>query len=100
LARSFAVYETIRPSRVEPQDPIPNGLKADATDARRLPACAAVIDLGKRQEPRVTLPSFVVFANARSPTPLKSPRKETGAPMAKLLRQTENQTRADLGTAS
>jgi hypothetical protein len=50
LARSFSVYQTLEPSIVEPQDPIPNSLKADTADPRRFAARAAVINLRKREQ--------------------------------------------------
>src|SRR5690349_6303618 len=43
-ARRLAVYQTIRPLRVEPQHPVPDDLQSDIADARCLTAAAAVVD--------------------------------------------------------
>ncbi len=47
----LAVQETVRPPRVEPQHPVPDDLKPNAADLRRLGARRAVIDRGKSQKP-------------------------------------------------
>ena len=50
LARCFAILEALRTLGIEAQHPITDRLQADATDARRIAARAAVKNLGKRQQ--------------------------------------------------
>ena len=51
LPRRLAVQETVGPSRVEAQHPVPDDLKADPADLRCLHARRAIIDCRKRQKP-------------------------------------------------
>jgi hypothetical protein len=51
LARRLAVQETVRPSLVEVQHPVPDDLKPDAANFGRLGACRTVIDRRKSQKP-------------------------------------------------
>jgi hypothetical protein len=51
LARRFAVKQPGRTACIEPQHPIPNDLKADPADLRRLGAHRTVIDRRKSQKP-------------------------------------------------
>src|SRR5271165_2844505 len=50
LARCLAILEALRTLGIEAQHPITDRLQADATDARRIAARAAVKNLGKRQQ--------------------------------------------------
>jgi hypothetical protein len=67
LPRSFSVYETVQPSIIEPQNPIPNSPKADTTGARRFAACAAVINLRKRKQTAGDAPFFLDFRQRAKP---------------------------------
>jgi hypothetical protein len=49
-SRRLAIDETVRPPGIEPQHPIAHRLQTDPADARRLPARAVVVNLGKRQK--------------------------------------------------
>src|SRR5437868_11240532 len=49
LARRLAVQQTVRAPLVEVQQPVPDDLKPDAADFRRLHTCGTVIDRRKRQ---------------------------------------------------
>src|SRR5260370_21175421 len=51
LTRRFAVEQTCSPPRIEPHHPVPNDLKSDATDLRRLGARRTVIDRCNSQKP-------------------------------------------------
>ena len=51
LTRRLAVQETNWPARVEPQYPVPDDLKPNATNLRRLGAHCTVIDRCKSQKP-------------------------------------------------
>jgi hypothetical protein len=51
LAWRFAVKQAGSPPRIEPHHPVPNDLKSDATDLRRLGARRTVIDRCNRQKP-------------------------------------------------
>ena len=46
----LAIDETVRPPGIEPQHPVADCLQTDTANARRLPARAAVVNLGKRQK--------------------------------------------------
>jgi len=48
--RRLAVQETIGPSRVESDHPVPDDLKTNPADFRRLGAPRAVVDCSKRQQ--------------------------------------------------
>jgi hypothetical protein len=47
LARFLPIQQTVRAMAVEPQHPIPNHLKPNTADPRRIPARATVVNLGK-----------------------------------------------------
>ena len=49
-SRRLAIDETLRPPGIEPQHPVADRLQTDTADARRLPARAGVLNLGKRQK--------------------------------------------------
>ena len=51
LARRFAVEQPVRTACIEPHHPVPNDLKTDAADLRRLGARRTVVDRRKRQKP-------------------------------------------------
>jgi hypothetical protein len=51
LARRFAVQETVSAALVEVQYPVPDDLKFDAADFRRLGARRTVIDRRQRKKP-------------------------------------------------
>src|SRR4051812_15232365 len=51
VARGLAVDQALRAARVEPHNPVPNGLQPNAANPRCPGPGAAIIDLGQRQQP-------------------------------------------------
>ena len=49
-ARRLAVNQSFRPPGIETQHPVPDHLKTDITDPCRIPALAAIVNLGQRKE--------------------------------------------------
>ena len=84
LAWRFAVKQAVRTACVEPQHPIPDDLKPDPADLRRLRARRTVINRRKSQKPPGLRPSFVFRAKPRSCTASKSTRNGIGTDMANL----------------
>jgi hypothetical protein len=51
VARGLAVDQAFRTARVEPHNPVSNGLQPNAANPRCPGPGAAIIDLGQRQQP-------------------------------------------------
>jgi hypothetical protein len=62
----LAVDEAIRPSEIEPEHPIANGLQPHAPEQGRVGARAAIIDRGERRQTSGYSPAFSAETRARS----------------------------------
>ena len=78
--------QTVRAARVEPQHPVPDDLKPDAADLRRLGARRTVIDRRQRQKPTGLRAVFRLLRQTPQLWRIKIRRKGIGADMANLLR--------------
>jgi len=98
LARRFAVKKAVRPSRIEPDHPIPDNLESDTAELRRFAARPTVIDRRKSQKPSGLR---TVFRLLRKPAelgsveiPTQGNRNRHGEPPPFAML---NQNLADLG---
>jgi hypothetical protein len=93
----IAVEQAIRTPRVEPHYPVPDDLKPDPADLRRLATRRTVIDRRQRQKPSACGLSLVLLAEPRSsPAPKPSatgPQPTWRTPPFAML----NQSQGDLG---
>ena len=86
LSRRLAVQETIRPTRVELQHPIPNDLKRHPADLRRLGAPRAVVNRRKSQKPTGLRPILRLLRQTTQPRRVEISSQGIGAAMTNLHR--------------